>query len=830
MNNPSTDKYAVGEFNYSHKERRRSLTRISDQDKNNSIPWPCHRGLTVRTWASNNSIKQACLCPPSYYGALCQYQSERISISLKISSNERSATYAIVIMLVDDNDQQQQIEAYDQFIYVVKETCTVELSRYLLFSRRPKDTAKSYSIRIDAFEKNALSYIGSWHHSIAFLFLPVNRIGLSLNLSNHLLAPSFDCSRTCNNGQCTKYINKNSSFCRCFPQWTGLHCNISLSPQCQRCSSDSLCISSTNHRSVCVCPIGKFGRRCLFTTTCPSNACQNNGQCVPADLSILGNSFTCLCPVQYFGQFCQYRKAKLDISLVGIPAPLYLAAHFFTLSNKSDPIETIVLRKFTLFQLSVSFHIAVRFQLVFVQADHSYYLAALQQTPKAYISTSLSPAEKCESTDRLLNSTILAMIPYRRILYFHLLCQTNFQLTCFIDKAYLCLCTVDHHANCLPFNSNRHFQCPSNNICENRGQCLQDHQACPSTKICLCPDCFFGDRCQYYARGMGATLDEILGYEIKSNTRLSEQPFTVKFTAAVTTIMFVAGIINSIICIFVFSRKAAREVGCGIYLLGSSINSMIITILYTMKFWLLFISCQNVRGQRYVLEGSCYGVEPLLQIFLQYDRWLNAFVALERATAAIKGVQFNRNRSRTTAIFAIPISFVIVGSLLVPPLTRLDLFYDEIEERTWCVVTYVEWIQRYRTAFIHIYYFVPLLINIISIILIVTVTAHQKHRSHRTQTYMIHVRSQMRKNKHVLISTITVVVLTLPHLIISFLLECKKSSRIFWLSLIGYFLSLFPATLIFFIFALPSPLYKKQFNLLIKLIRKRQRIWKANCC
>jgi hypothetical protein len=64
------------------------------------------------------------MCPPSYYGHLCQYQNQRISLTLRLTSNDRYATYAIVSMLIDDDDEQQNIDAYDQFVYIAKQSCS----------------------------------------------------------------------------------------------------------------------------------------------------------------------------------------------------------------------------------------------------------------------------------------------------------------------------------------------------------------------------------------------------------------------------------------------------------------------------------------------------------------------------------------------------------------------------------------------------------------------------------------------------------------------------------------------------------------------------------
>jgi hypothetical protein len=98
--------------------------------------------------------------------------------------------------------------------------------------------------------------------------------------------------------------------------------------------------------------------------------------------------------------------------------------------------------------------------------------------------------------------------------------------------------------------------------CTNGTQCLQDYPNCPSAIICVCEECFFGNQCQFYAKGFDLTLDEILSYETKSNVFLSEQPFTVKLGAIITMIMFIVAIINGIFSILTFKNKILQEVGC----------------------------------------------------------------------------------------------------------------------------------------------------------------------------------------------------------------------------------------------------------------------------
>jgi hypothetical protein len=555
-----------------------------------------------------------------------------------------------------------------------------------------------------------------------------------------------------------------------------------------------------------VCPIDRYGRQCLFKSECPSNACQNNGQCIPADLSIPGKNYTCICSDQFFGQNCEHRKAKLDVSMIDIDIPQYLVAYFFTLSNKSDPIKSIILRKWTLFQRMVTFYIAAPFQLTFIQANNKYYLAVLQQTPKIDISTSISPKQECISTEQLLNSSVLNMIPYQRIIHYYWLCYTNYNLTCFMDETYLCLCTNDHHANCMEFNPPSNFTCSVNNYCQNGGQCLQDHLTCPSTKICLCPNCFFGSQCQFYTKGLDSTLDEILGYEFKRNKPLSEQPMTVIMAAVITILIFLIGMINSILSIITFAQKKSHDVGCGIYLLASSITSLCIMIVLMLKFWFLFYSYRDHKNEKYIMNGNCFRIELFLKVFLYLGYWLNACVAFERTLNAFQGLKFNKNRSRKIALWIIPLLFGIIWCLFIPQIIYLHVFHDNTEESSWCVVKYVGWLATYNSVLIFFHYFIPLTMNILSILCVIVIAAR-----HRLKTS---------ENENMLISSAIIICLTLPYLMFSIILDCQKSFHLFWFYLIGYFLSFLPATFIFMIFVLPSSSYRKEFYGFILSIRR----------
>lgn len=71
---------------------------------------------------------------------------------------------------------------------------------------------------------------------------------------------------------------------------------------------------------------------------------------------------------------------------------------------------------------------------------------------------------------------------------------------------------------------------------------------------------------------------------------------------------------------------------------------------------------------RGILRVGCVLLEPGLKLFLYMNQWLNAFVALERATAVFKGINFNKRTSRRIARWVhLFLPFVVLGSMAHEP-------------------------------------------------------------------------------------------------------------------------------------------------------------------
>ncbi|CAF0767234.1 unnamed protein product [Adineta steineri] len=435
----------------------------------------CNFGLYVYHRLGIDKYSSICFCPPNYYGDRCQYQNQRVSLTLTLATVRQPTTYIIVVMLIEDDNDRQEIHSYHQFTYIPLEHCGKFVNFYLLFSKRGKNNSKNYSIRIDAFNKDSLAYLISWHLTIPFVFLPVNRISAFLTLPISRTFNPKHCTLQCYKGTCMKYHNEERFFCQCYSGWSGAQCHIPI--DCSMCPSNSICIGSIQNRSICVCPHGKFGSFCRLQLICPIGFCKNNGRCIMIDERMIDVSYRCFCSEQFFGPRCENVKHKIDISLENIETPLYLLVYIYTeISFERLPPRFVILRKMTMFQTSVAVYSEAQFQMVIVKIDNRYYLAVLRKVESSNIVTSISPAQRCVPIHELLTAQLLSLPRIQRLKSYHIPCQDHVNLQCFVDEFYMCLCTEERHSNCFPLEHQQTFACEDNVYCENGGTCLQDRR------------------------------------------------------------------------------------------------------------------------------------------------------------------------------------------------------------------------------------------------------------------------------------------------------------------------------------------------------------------
>jgi hypothetical protein len=814
---PSVNKQIVRQSRQEHQIPRMVTNELDYSER----LWYCNHGLYVRHWLGKNQSTHKCFCPPSYYGSRCQYQNQRISLTIQTRIMNTTILYAAYISLIDDNDYRQKIISYQQYSFSTSSSCIYTFDGYLTYETRPKNSSTNDAIRIDIYDRMSLIYVASWYYTVPHSFLPVNRMAVVLYVPDQQIVSVSICSLKCKNGRCMKYMNNEKSYCQCDVGWSGIECNIPI--RCNDCSSDSICIGIIYNRSMCVCPFNKGGPRCLLTFSCGYTT-TNNTKCVVVDDDVHDSSFINICSNGFWGAYCENVASIITISFQNIKMSSIVLIYTFDFSSDPDApglviVSTVIAQKLKIFQRILSIITEKVFQLVFVKTDESYYLAFIQQETSNNISTSIDSSRQCTSIDKRLTIEQQKWPQIRRIKFYHKICQSHFDTLCFIDDSYACLCTIEHEANCFSFHSTPP-KCRDQSYCENGGTCLQDNAECPIRLMCNCTDCYFGDRCQYYAKGIGLTLDDILRYEIRPDVPLSQQSTIVKWSCGLIMIIFIGGLINSILSIITFSTKQAKENGCGLYLMASSITSLLTVTIFTGKFWFLLLTQINPSVSQSILRVGCISFEFLLKICLYLDNWLNGFVALERLITVYKGINFNKNESKRFArwiIFILPLLISI--SIIHEPLYR-NLFDDKDEKRFWCVFYYSSSIQIYNTFIICIHFIGPFCANLFSAFFIIFAGTRQRAVTQKRLTYNQHLNNQFREHKNLIISPIVLVILSIPGLVIAISSDCVKISYNTWLYLCGYLISFLPSMSIFIVFVLPSVHYKKQFKQATRCLRR----------
>ena len=780
-------------------------------------PWYCHEGLAAVVRLGSDRFMTRCFCPPNFYGDRCQYQNQRVAITLKLHPvNKQGVRSFFVTLISDDSHEQDNIHSHHQFSLVVENTCGKTFKFFLLYSTRPKNSSKKYFIKIDVFDQSTLIHLASWRYPILFVFLPVNPMVIVLQVPAKPISSSSNrCSLKCDHGRCMQYLNNDEFYCHCDQGWTGKRCHQPV--KCDDCAADSICVGSFENRSICMCPINRFGRRCLLQYSCGEDfECQNGGRCVIVDPSRSGEGYGCLCPKEYHGIFCHVKKSVLQLVFKNIDVTSNLLVHRFEPSNdqslQTGKASLLVFgQKLRMFEKSATLYVGGFLQIVFVQFELKYYLAVLARTQEIInISTTITPKQECPHFNELAVTTLRSAPEIRRVKYYHQICRLHAHLMCFVDDNYFCLCTNERHANCLPMQ--RDFRCPQDVHCQNGAQCLQEHPECPSMTFCICSNCFFGDRCQFYVKGIGLTLDDFLRYEIQPRTSLTDQNLSIKMTAALSVIIFVVGLANSILALVTFRRKRPRQVGTGIYLYASSITSLLTVTMFNIKVWFLVATHSKEFMSQSVLHAGCVGIEPMLKVCLYTDSWLNGCVAIERAITICKGVTFNQGKSKRVAKWMVAIAPLLVFMSLIHEFIHRELYDDEEEQRIWCIMRYSSSINAYSTFILSFHTITPFLANFFSAILIIVQSARRKAHVQRSRGFWKHMQEQLKEHRHLIISPIILTILSLPRVIISSISDCVKANRSPWLYLVGYFVSLIPSVVMSIVFILPSPLYREELH------------------
>jgi hypothetical protein len=293
----------------------------------------------------------------------------------------------------------------------------------------------------------------------------------------------------------------------------------------------------------------------------------------------------------------------------------------------------------------------------------------------------------------------------------------------------------------------------------------------------------------------------------------------VKVSAALVIIMFVTGLVNGILSLIAFGGKKTRDLGCGWYLLGTSISSIAAMMMLVIKFWLLLLSHMGTITTRSILFGHCVSVDFLIRACLSINYWFSAFVSIERMITTLKGIRFNKKKSVQIAkVVLIVLPILILVSSIQEVMYR-SLIDDAEEARIWCVIIYPHRTIELINSIVHICQTaIPFVINFIATIIIIIKISRYHSISHRDQTYKQYLYKQFRQQKHLLITPFILVSLNIPRIILSFIPTCMNTVRDPWFLLFTYLCAFISPMFTFIIFVLPSKVYKEEFYRIMKQI------------
>jgi hypothetical protein len=211
----------------------------------------CNKGYSIESFGR----KSYCLCPPSYYDDYCQYQSERLTLLIKIQFQydiNPSLVYRLIIHLLDENNQ---TISNDEIVYNRQFNSDDDPDKFLVYLMYKRminvslyERSKSKYVRIDSYiiKEANVQYISSWLFHVLFPFLPVNRLVVLIELEDESFQ-IWKCKRNCgSHGECMYYVNsKDEEYCRCDQGWKGQFCHlISSTNLCNQtsCAPNSQCI------------------------------------------------------------------------------------------------------------------------------------------------------------------------------------------------------------------------------------------------------------------------------------------------------------------------------------------------------------------------------------------------------------------------------------------------------------------------------------------------------------------------------------------------------------------------------------------------------------
>ena len=106
------------------------------------LGWTCNRGVPIDSPTEESTSRSSCFCPPSYYDDRCQYQNQKVSLTVQIRLTSEWRT--IFVFLITRIDTETNIESHEHVQYIHSRDSETKYNIYLLYTTRPKNSSKTF--------------------------------------------------------------------------------------------------------------------------------------------------------------------------------------------------------------------------------------------------------------------------------------------------------------------------------------------------------------------------------------------------------------------------------------------------------------------------------------------------------------------------------------------------------------------------------------------------------------------------------------------------------------------------------------------------------------
>lgn len=393
------------------------------------------------------------------------------------------------------------------------------------------------------------------------------------------------------------------------------------------------------------------------------------------------------------------------------------------------------------------------------------------------------------------------------ISHYHQLCQNDTSLLCFYSHNYFCFCDLTHYqAICLTYNrfSDRCSNCLSNGVCLN-GQNEQGNFKC------LCPKCFYGDRCQYSTA--------LLSYSLDALTVKSQIGTQVTYVLVVFLLLFLVSLFTNYCTFSTFKRSSLLDCAVRYYLLIISFASPCSIFFLLLK--LAFISLGTITTMQENAAFSflcCRMVSFFLSAMTKINNWLTSLITIE-GLIIVCAPSMTRRTLRYTR-WRLFLSLVIIITVLAMHLHEL-IYYTAIKESTAKLLCTIDYSNKallvYSRFNVLFHYFVPFGIQVIAVTLLIVLLARQRARLRANQPLNEMIRNQFSKQKQLYLIPTIIIFSSIPQVILSFTYQCEELQHSWQrhLFLTAYLFSNVPQALGFILYVLPSSTYRQEFSMTV---------------